>query len=69
MISSGTEKQGKVSKLVKGGILILNIASMASGTRMVAVNGDVGTLLFDTKHITKFRKKIHSRSCVVGAVL
>lgn len=34
----GGEKQGKVSKLSKGEVLMLNIGSMCTGARVVAVS-------------------------------
>ena len=34
----GGEKQGKVSKLVKNEVLMLNIGSMCTGARVIAVN-------------------------------
>ena len=37
MMLQGSEKQGKVSKLVKNEMLMLNIGSMCTGARIVAV--------------------------------
>ena len=34
----GGEKQGKVSKLVKNEVLMLNIGSMCTGARVIAVS-------------------------------
>nr|XP_009385378.1 PREDICTED: eukaryotic translation initiation factor 2 subunit 3, X-linked isoform X3 [Musa acuminata subsp. malaccensis] len=42
--TKGTEKQGKVSKLAKGEILMLNIGSMSTGARVVAVKTDLAKL-------------------------
>ena len=36
-LSQGGEKQGKVSKLMKNEVLMLNIGSMCTGARVVAV--------------------------------
>lgn len=44
MRTKGTEKQGKVSKLAKGEILMLNIGSMSTGARVVAVKTDLAKL-------------------------
>ena len=38
----GEEKQGKVSKLSKNEVLMLNIGSMCTGARVIAVRGSVG---------------------------
>ena len=37
----GGEKQGKVQKLSKGEVLMLNIGSMCTGARVIAVRMDV----------------------------
>jgi translation initiation factor 2 subunit 3 len=42
--TKGTEKAGKVSKLTKGEILMLNIGSMSTGARVVAVKNDLAKL-------------------------
>ncbi|KAH9302995.1 hypothetical protein KI387_014578, partial [Taxus chinensis] len=42
--TKGTEKQGKVSKLVKGEVLMLNIGSMSTGARVIAVKNDLAKL-------------------------
>lgn len=39
--AKGTEKQEKVKKLTKGEILMLNIGSMSTGARVIAVKHDV----------------------------
>ncbi|XP_021728694.1 eukaryotic translation initiation factor 2 subunit gamma-like [Chenopodium quinoa] len=39
--TNGTEKQGKVTKLKKGEIVMLNIGSMSTGARVIAVKHDV----------------------------
>ena len=38
LLAQGGEKQGKVSKLVKNEVLMLNIGSMCTGARVIAVN-------------------------------
>lgn len=40
----GAEKQGRVTKLTKGEVLMLNIGSMSTGARVVAVRNDVAKL-------------------------
>ncbi|KAI5077611.1 hypothetical protein GOP47_0007435 [Adiantum capillus-veneris] len=40
----GAEKQGRVTKLTKGEVLMLNIGSMSTGARVVAVKNDVAKL-------------------------
>ncbi|KAF9685635.1 hypothetical protein SADUNF_Sadunf03G0075000 [Salix dunnii] len=42
--TKGSAKQGKVSKLTKGEILMLNIGSMSSGARVIAVKNDLAKL-------------------------
>eukprot|EP00253_Pinus_taeda_P002023 PITA_02023 len=42
--TKGTEKQGKVSKLAKGEVLMLNIGSMSTGARVLAVKNDLAKL-------------------------
>ncbi|KAF2290760.1 hypothetical protein GH714_015341 [Hevea brasiliensis] len=42
--TKGSEKQGKVSKLAKGEILMLNIGSMSTGARVIAVKNDLAKL-------------------------
>ncbi|XP_059645762.1 eukaryotic translation initiation factor 2 subunit gamma-like isoform X1 [Cornus florida] len=42
--TKGSEKQGRVSKLVKGEILMLNIGSMSTGARIIAVRNDMAKL-------------------------
>lgn len=41
----GGEKQGKVQKLSKGEVLMLNIGSMCTGARVIAVSLDVITVI------------------------
>ena len=41
----GSEKQGKVSKLVKNEMLMLNIGSMCTGARIVAVRSQLHSCL------------------------
>jgi len=42
--TKGTEKQGKVTKLAKGEVLMLNIGSMSTGARVLAVKNDLAKL-------------------------
>lgn len=42
--TKGTEKQGKVSKLAKGEILMLNIGSMSTGACVMAIANDMAKL-------------------------
>ncbi|KAL1832555.1 hypothetical protein ACET3Z_002206 [Daucus carota] len=42
--TKGTERQGKVAKLTKAEILMLNIGSMSTGARVVAVKNDLAKL-------------------------
>lgn len=55
----GTEKQGKVSKLTKGEILMLNIGSMSSnGAKLVAVKNDMAKLQLTAPVCTSKGEKI-----------
>ena len=40
----GNEKAGKVQKLAKGEVLMLNIGSMSTGARVLAVKADMAKL-------------------------
>jgi translation initiation factor 2 subunit 3 len=42
--TSGTERASRVSKLVKGEILMLNIGSMSTGAKVAAVKNDLAKL-------------------------
>lgn len=42
--TKGSERQGKVTKLAKGEILMLNIGSMSTGARVLAVKNDLAKL-------------------------
>ncbi|KAL5767930.1 hypothetical protein ACOSQ2_014713 [Xanthoceras sorbifolium] len=42
--TKGSDRQGKVSKLARGGILMLNIGSMSTGARVLAVKNDLAKL-------------------------
>ena len=44
MRTSGTERASRVSKLAKGEILMLNIGSMSTGAKVVAVKNDLAKL-------------------------
>ncbi|URD82218.1 eukaryotic translation initiation factor 2 [Musa troglodytarum] len=56
--TKGTEKQGKVSKLAKGEILMLNIGSMSTGARVVAVKTDLAKLQLTAPVCTSKGEKI-----------
>ncbi|KAK1380277.1 Protein-synthesizing GTPase [Heracleum sosnowskyi] len=57
--TKGTEKKGKVSKLIKGEILMLNIGSMSSnGARLVAVKNDMAKLQLTSPVCTSKGEKI-----------
>ncbi|CAN0922400.1 Eukaryotic translation initiation factor 2 subunit 3 [Linum grandiflorum] len=56
--TKGSEKQGKVSKLVKGEILMLNIGSMSTGARVVAVRNDLAKLQLTSPVCTSKGEKI-----------
>ncbi|KAG9155585.1 hypothetical protein Leryth_021196 [Lithospermum erythrorhizon] len=53
-----TEKQGKVSKLAKGEILMLNIGSMSTGARVVAVKHVFAKLHLTSPVCTSYGEKI-----------
>mmetsp|Transcript_20396 Transcript_20396/g.69408 ORF Transcript_20396/g.69408 Transcript_20396/m.69408 type:complete len:466 (-) Transcript_20396:551-1948(-) len=56
--TQGGEKQGKVSKLTKGEVLMLNIGSMCTGARVVAVKSDLAKLQLTTPVCTKEGEKV-----------
>ncbi|GFZ21793.1 eukaryotic translation initiation factor 2 gamma subunit [Actinidia rufa] len=56
--TKGTERQGKVSKLVKGEILMLNIGSMSTGARVLAVRTDLAKLQLTSPVCTSKGEKI-----------
>eukprot|EP00897_Mesotaenium_endlicherianum_P002666 jgi/Mesen1/2427/ME000157S01564 len=56
--TKGTEKQGKVSKLTKGEVLMLNIGSMSTGARVVAVKNDLAKLHLTSPVCTKSGEKV-----------
>ncbi|THG07809.1 hypothetical protein TEA_014440 [Camellia sinensis var. sinensis] len=56
--TKGTERQGKVSKLAKAEILMLNIGSMSTGARVVAVKNDVAKLQLTSPVCTSKGEKI-----------
>ena len=54
--TQGSEKQGKVAKLSKGEVLMLNIGSMCTGARVVAVKADLAKLQLTSPVCTKVRR-------------
>lgn len=56
--TKGTEKQGKVTKLTKGEVLMLNIGSMSTGARVVAVKNDLAKLQLTSPVCTKTGEKL-----------
>ncbi len=52
------EKQGKVSKLAKNETLMLNIGSMCTGARVLAVKADLAKLQLTTPVCTKEGEKL-----------
>ncbi|KAJ0969295.1 hypothetical protein J5N97_022172 [Dioscorea zingiberensis] len=56
--TKGTEKQSKVSKLAKGEILMLNIGSMSTGARVVAVKNDLAKLQLTAPVCTSRGEKV-----------
>ncbi|KAI3438260.1 hypothetical protein D9Q98_000696 [Chlorella vulgaris] len=56
--TSGDEKQGKVSKLVKNEVLMLNIGSMCTGAKVAAVKHDLAKLQLTSPVCTKEGEKI-----------
>mmetsp|Transcript_5897 Transcript_5897/g.15688 ORF Transcript_5897/g.15688 Transcript_5897/m.15688 type:complete len:463 (+) Transcript_5897:162-1550(+) len=56
--SKDGEKQGKVSKLAKGEVLMLNIGSMCTGARVLAVKHDLAKLQLTSPVCTKEGEKV-----------
>lgn len=56
--TKGTERQGKVAKLAKAEILMLNIGSMSTGARVVAVKNDLAKLQLTSPVCTSKGEKI-----------
>ncbi|XP_078157283.1 eukaryotic translation initiation factor 2 subunit gamma-like [Carex rostrata] len=56
--TKGSEKQEKVSKLIKGESLMLNIGSMSTGGRVVAVKNDLAKLSLMTPVCTSKGEKV-----------
>lgn len=56
--TEGSEKQGKVAKLSKNEMLMLNIGSMCTGARIIAVKGDLAKLQLTSPVCTKEGEKL-----------
>ena len=56
--TQGSEKQGKVAKLSKAEVLMLNIGSMCTGARVVAVKSDLAKLQLTSPVCTKEGEKV-----------
>jgi len=56
--TTGGEKQGKVTKLSKNEVLMLNIGSMCTGARVIAVKHDLAKLQLTSPVCTKEQEKI-----------
>ncbi|GAQ84803.1 eukaryotic translation initiation factor 2 subunit gamma [Klebsormidium nitens] len=56
--TKGSEKQGKVAKLAKGEVLMLNIGSMCTGARVLAVKSDLAKLQLTSPVCTREKEKI-----------
>ncbi|KAG0495415.1 hypothetical protein HPP92_000106 [Vanilla planifolia] len=56
--TKGAEKQGKVSKLAKAEMLMLNIGSMSTGARVVAVRNDLAKLQLTAPVCTSRGEKV-----------
>ncbi|CAK8534769.1 unnamed protein product [Lathyrus sativus] len=56
--TKGSERQGKVAKLAKGEMLMLNIGSMSTGARVVAVKNDLAKLQLTSPVCTSKGEKI-----------
>ena len=56
--TSGEEKQGKVAKLAKAEVLMLNIGSMCTGARVVAVKADLAKLQLTSPVCTAAGEKV-----------
>ncbi|KAF4355662.1 hypothetical protein F8388_013079 [Cannabis sativa] len=56
--TKGSEKQGRVTKLTKGEMLMLNIGSMSTGARVLAVKNDLAKLQLTSPVCTSKGEKI-----------
>ena len=56
--TKGAEKQGKVTKLTKGEVLMLNIGSMSTGARVLAVKNDLAKLQLTSPVCTSKGEKV-----------
>lgn len=56
--TKGSEKQSKVSKLSKSEVLMLNIGSMSTGARVIAVKNDLAKLQLTTPVCTSKGEKV-----------
>ncbi|TVU39928.1 hypothetical protein EJB05_13372, partial [Eragrostis curvula] len=56
--TSGTERASRVSKLAKAEILMVNIGSMSTGSRVVAVKNDLAKLQLTSSGCTSKGKKL-----------
>lgn len=56
--TQGEEKQGKVAKLAKAEVLMLNIGSMCTGARVLAVKGDLAKLQLTSPVCTRDGEKV-----------
>jgi translation initiation factor 2 subunit 3 len=56
--TQGEEKQGKVAKLTKAEVLMLNIGSMCTGARVVAVKNDLAKLQLTSPVCTSAGEKV-----------
>ena len=52
------QKQGKVTKLAKGEVLMLNIGSMCTGARIMAVKNDLAKVQLTSPVCTKVQEKV-----------
>ena len=57
-LPQGGEKQGKVAKLARNEVLMLNIGSMCTGARVLAVKHDLAKLQLTSPVCTKEGEKI-----------
>ncbi|BBH04070.1 eukaryotic translation initiation factor 2 gamma subunit [Prunus dulcis] len=68
--TKGSEKQGKVSKLAKGEILMLNIGSMSTGARVIAVRNHLAKLQLTSPVCTSrgiaFSRRVEKHFCLIG---
>ncbi|XP_047306680.1 eukaryotic translation initiation factor 2 subunit 3-like [Impatiens glandulifera] len=62
-LKGGKESQGKVAKLTKGEILMLNIGSMSTGARVIAVKKDLTEEVQSTKHLHLAKLQLTSPVC------